>query len=178
MRITFADPTAADDHWFVERVATLVNRAYAVAEVGLWHGEAVRTSPEKVAKDVRDGSIVVAEDEGTIVGSVKTFLLGEHTGWFGALGVDPDHGSRGVGGALVAFVEDHAAHAGASVMQIEILLPLGGHVHTDWLREWYEKRGYEIQGPPIDYSQFDPDTAPDLAVAVRVGVMKKRLNRR
>jgi GNAT superfamily N-acetyltransferase len=178
MRIFFADPTAADDHRFVANLATIVNRAYAVAEAGLWHGEAVRTSPEKVAKDVREGSIVVAEDEGTIVGSVKTFLLCEHTGWFGALAVDPDHGGRGVGGALVAFAEDQAAQAGASVMQIEILLPLGRHVHTDWLRRWYEKRGYEIQGQPIDYSQFDPENSPDLALPVRVAVMKKRLNRR
>jgi GNAT superfamily N-acetyltransferase len=178
MRISFAGPRDADDQWFVGRIATVVNRAYAVAEAGLWQGEAVRTSPEKVAEDVRDGAIVVAEVEGTIVGSVKTFLLDERTGWFGALGVDPDQGSRGVGGALVAFVEDHAAQAGASVMQIEILLPLGGHVHTDWLRGWYEKRGYEIHGLPVDYSQFDPDTAPDLALPVQVAVMRKRLNRR
>jgi hypothetical protein len=74
---------AADDAALVATVTDLVNRAYAVAERGLWRDGLARTTLPEIAAAVRDGELAVAREEG-----------------------------RGIGGALVDFAVPHGAGRG------------------------------------------------------------------
>ena len=95
-------PVAADDPELVADISALVNRAYEVAEEGLWHGGVARTTLAETSDAITAGEVVVARDDGRLVGSIRTHQLDSQTGWFGVLAVDQTQGRRGIGGRLVA----------------------------------------------------------------------------
>ncbi|MDQ6846425.1 MAG: GNAT family N-acetyltransferase [Candidatus Dormibacteraeota bacterium] len=147
MTDTFLLPAiSADDSSLVEQVCLLVNRAYTVAEAGMWRTVVERTTSAEVAKAMRDREMAVAYEEDHLVGAIRSRLVDEHTGWFGALAVDCAHGGRGVGGQLVRFVEEQTGAAGATMMRLEVLVPLTPHPHTERLAAWYSRLGYREVG--------------------------------
>ncbi len=174
VHIGFVPADAADDGALVQRLTDVVNRAYAQAEVGIWRNGYLRTRFDEIAGDTQRGWMAAADDSEGIAGSIKTYLLDEQTAWFGALAVDPTRAGRGVGGALVAFAEDNGIRNGAAEMQIEVLAPRGGHAHTDWLRAWYRRLGYQFV-EYLDYATLDPAGVSYLALPIDVVVMRKRL---
>jgi len=165
---------AADVPAVVGTVVDVVNLAYTTAEVELWRRPLPRTNQDEVRAAITAGETAVATLHGVIVGSLFVRLLDPDTGWFGALGVDPAVGGRGIGGRLVAFAEQRARAAGASEMQIEVLLPATYVAHSARLIDWYTALGYrEVESRGL--AEFDPSSVDDALVDIRVAVMRRPL---
>jgi GNAT superfamily N-acetyltransferase len=167
-------PESVDDSGLVAEIAAVVNRAYDVAEEGLWRGGGARTTLTEMSDAITAGEVVVARDRGRLVGSIRTRRLDSETGWFGVLAVDQADGGRGIGGKLVAYAESRASSAGAGTMQLELLVPLQPHPHTDRLAAWYGRLGYH-ETERRDLADVEPTAVPFLAIPCDVAVMKKRL---
>ena len=164
---------AADDA-VVAELTDLVNRAYDVAERGLWREGVARTTHAETADAIAGQEVLVARDGGRIVGTVRTRLLDGFTGWFGALAVDATYAGRGIGGLLVAAAEGCASEAGASSMQLELLVPVAGHAHIEMLTSWYMRLGYRRTGLR-DLAEIDPAAVPFLLQPCHAAVMQKDL---
>ena len=167
-------PVAADDPELVAEITALVNRAYEVAEHWLWHAGVTRTTITEMADAITDGQVVVARDRGRLVGSIRTRWLDSETGWFGVLAVEQTDSGRGIGGELVAYAEHRAESGGACTMQLELLVPLRSHAHTDRLAAWYGRLGYR-ETERRDLADVEPTAVPSLAIPCEVAVMRKRL---
>jgi GNAT superfamily N-acetyltransferase len=155
---------AARDRALVEGICDVVNRAYEAGERRLWRDAFPRTNPDETAAMIEREHLVLARVDGALAGAVWTRLADARTGWFGALGVDPRLGRTGLGRALVAYVEEHAARAGATAMRLEVLVPCPADPHTDMLAAWYARLGYREVGR-VDLGIFDPASPPHLAPA-------------
>jgi predicted N-acetyltransferase YhbS len=168
---------AAEDGLFVAEISDLVNRAYRVAEEGLWHDGVARTTVRETAAAMLLEELAVARENGRVVGAVLTRQIDGRIGWFGALAVDPAHSRRGIGGELVRYAERRALASGAAVMRMEVLMPSVAHPHTDLLAGWYGRLGYrEVERS--DLADFDAAAVPFLAVLLEVVVMEKQLDAR
>ena len=174
LEIEMLPAAAAEDAAVVAEVSALVNRAYQVAEQGLWTDGVARTTPSETADAVARGELAVAREQGRLVGSIRTRQIDSETGWFGGLAVDPAHGGHGIGGKLVGFAEARAMSAGARTMQLELLVPLEAHEHTERLAAWYGRVGYR-ETERRDLEEVEPTAVPFLAVPLEVAVMQKRL---
>jgi GNAT superfamily N-acetyltransferase len=161
IEVSSAPVEGAGDGDFVNTVCDVINRAYDVAEAGLWRSGKSRTTVEESAKAIADDEMVVAYLDGRLAGAVRTRLLDERTGWFGALAADPRFGGRGIGDALVAHVEHRSAAGGCVRVQLELLTPDPPHPHTDRLAGWYRRLGYrEIDRK--DLADVEPELASSL----------------
>ena len=172
--VEMLSPAVAGDAATIEAICGLVNRAYSVAELGLWREPYARTTPALTADSIAREELAVARQDGGIVGSICTFQLDGETGWCGALAVDPALGRRGLGATLMRFAEERAAAAGARTMQLEVLAPRPAHPHTDLITAWYVRRGYREVGR-FPLAEVEPDVVPFLATACDVLVMQKSL---
>lgn len=167
-------PEQSMDMRLVSNACDLINRAYEIAEVGLWRPGLFRTTVEDTAQAIADGEMVFALLGSQLVGAVRTRLMGEGRGWFGALSVDPALGGRGIGGKLVSFVEQSAATAGCVTVQLEVLVPQSPHTHTNRLAVWYENLGYrEISRS--DLAAAEPSLAPYMTGPCDLSVRHKRI---
>lgn len=165
---------AAEDAAVIAEVTALVNLAYQIAEHGLWTEGVARTTPCETANAVALGELAVAREQGRLVGSIRTRQIDREIGWFGALAVDPAHGGHGIGRKLVGFAEGRAESAGARLMQLELLVPLEAHAHTERLTAWYRRLKYrEIERR--DLAEVEPTAVPFLVVPLEVAVMRKQL---
>jgi ribosomal protein S18 acetylase RimI-like enzyme len=165
---------AAEDGLLVAEISDLVNRAYRVAEEGLWHDGVARTTVGETAAAILLEELAVARENGRVVGAVLTRQIDGRLSWFGALAVDPAHSRRGIGGELVRYVERRALASGAAAMRMEVLVPSVAHPHTDLLAGWYARLGYrEVERG--DLADFDAAAVSFLAVLLEVVTMEKRL---
>ena len=162
--VRWLEPGIEDDLTLVPAVTDVVNRAYAAAEAALFSRSIHRTDAEEVAASIARGETAAAFLDGGLVGSVRARALDPATGWFGALGVDPDLQGRGFGAALVGFVEDDAVAAGRTEMQLEVFQPEPDTPHGTRLRTWYERRGYR-ETSRVALAEVFPEDAAVLAVA-------------
>ena len=174
VEIAMLPAAAAEDVAVVAEVSALVNRAYQVAEQGLWTDGVARTTLSETADAVTLGELAVAREQGRLVGSVRTRQIDCETGWFGALAVDPAHGGHGIGAKLVGFAEGRAMSADARTMQLELLVPLKVHAHTERLAAWYRRLGYR-ETERLHLMEVEPTAVPFLAVPLEVTVMRKQL---
>lgn len=78
-----------------------------------------RLRPESYRGVVRRGAIVIAEHDGTVVGFGQLDLP---AGEIQAVYVSPEAQSAGVGGALLAYLEDAALRAGVAVATLKSTL--------------------------------------------------------
>ena len=174
IEISLLPAEAESDRAVVDTIVDVVNRAYTTAEAGLWRRPLPRTDNDEVRDQIANGAVVAARLDGAIVGSLFVRLLDPETGWFGAMGVDPAYGGQGIGGRLVEFAERQARSAGASTMQLELLVPAQSNAHTDRLAAWYGGLGYR-EVDSRDLAAFDPASVADALVEIRVSVMRKQL---
>jgi ribosomal protein S18 acetylase RimI-like enzyme len=165
--VRWLPPAAADDAALVARVTDVVNRAYRLAEIDLWTKDIPRTDDDGTAASIRDGETAVAEIDDVVVGAVRVRALDADTWWFGALGVDPAWAGRGVGRALVDFVEREATVAGARAVRLEVLHATPPLEHLERLARWYERRGYREVGR-ARVAERHPHDAASLTVACDV----------
>jgi GNAT superfamily N-acetyltransferase len=97
--------------------------------------------PDEVARAaIAKGRITVAELDGAVVGWV---YLGRVDGelCLGQISVEPAHGRRGVGTALLRHVIDEARRGG------EGSLVLNTQADVPWNRPWYERHGFVVVPP-------------------------------
>ena len=158
------------------QVADLINQVYEVAESGMWVSGATRTTPGEVADLTRAGEIVVADLDGQLAGCVRLQRLDERAGEFGMLAADPGRRGVGVGRELVAFAERVCRTDGATVMQLEVLVPREwSHPSKEFLLDWYARLGYRhVRTGSIEEAY--PDLAPMLATACDFVIYEKDLD--
>ncbi len=70
--------------------------------------------------DWADGLFWVADDAGTLIGTVMAGYDG-HRGWIYSLGVRPDQRRTGLGGQLVAHAESTLARLGCIKVNLQVL---------------------------------------------------------
>jgi ribosomal protein S18 acetylase RimI-like enzyme len=87
---------------------------------------------------VEPGSVLVAEDDGAIVGSIMHGYDG-HRGWLWGVAVAPSHRGRGLGAALVAAAE--ASLAARGCVKINLQVREGNAA----VAAFYERLGYAIE---------------------------------
>lgn len=143
-------------------ITNLVNRSYVSAQTEVFLIPAPRIDETDVAALIARGEIVVAERAGTAVGVVRVHPLDAGTRYFGLLAVAPEASSRGVGRALLDAIEHDAVVAGATTMELDLLLPDPATTHQARLRRWYEGRGYR----PVSSRPF-ADVEPEAAKRLR-----------
>jgi GNAT superfamily N-acetyltransferase len=167
--------SAGGDEQLVASLTDLVNRVYDVAEEGLWTEGATRTTADELSGLVAAGEIAVARTGSSLVGAARIRQVDPATGEFAMLVAHPDHRSEGVGRDLVAFAEHHVAAAGATTMQLELLVPRNGtHPVKKFLDAWYTRLGYH----PVRHDRIDdhhPHLAAFLAVPCDVVIYQKPL---
>ncbi len=165
----------ADDETLVPELVSLINRAYARGEAGLWRDDPGRTDDAEIAEAVRAGHMLVALAGGRIAGCLRTRALDATTSEVGLIGVDPGAWGGGTGRALVDAAEDRARARGASTMQLELLVPrTGTHPDKERLREWYSRRGYAlVRRVPME--EYLPHVAPLLSAPGDILVFAKPL---
>ena len=151
------------DTRLADRLATLVNDVYAVAETGLWRASFTRTNPAEMAELIERGQIAVAERDGGIAGTVQIEDVEDEAALFGMLAAAPEHRGAGVGRALLDFAEAHSRGRGRRTMQLELLVPRDWrHPSKEFLKAWYGRRGYELRGTGA-MDELYPSLAPMLA---------------
>ena len=137
--------TVADDEAAVPELVSLIDRAYARGEAGLWRGRADRAGEAEIASAVRAGHMLVASVGGRIAGCLRTRAVNAVVSDLGLIGVDPAGWGGGTGRALVTAAEDRARARGTSTMRLELPVPrTGTHPDKKRLSEWYTRRGYAV----------------------------------
>jgi GNAT superfamily N-acetyltransferase len=159
----------------VAEITDLVNRVYAVAEEGLWHDGAARTTRAETRAYIRSGEIAVARLNGRIVGSVRIQQLGGGVGEFGMLAADRDHRGIGIGRRLVRFAERLIHERGFDTMQLELLAPkTWTHPVKQFLHDWYTRIDYRVVRTGSIDEQY-PALAPQLATPCDFVIYHKKL---
>jgi GNAT superfamily N-acetyltransferase len=154
---------AADDRALVDQLVTIINRAFALREKGLFRGEVVRTSPEEVAAIVRASEMVVARVGPDLAGCVRVHEPESGVGEFALLATSVDRRGVGIGRALVHFAERVNRQRGATRLQLEHLVPRHGtHAAKERLTAWYTRLGYRLCDR-LDFAATHPEWPPLLA---------------
>jgi GNAT superfamily N-acetyltransferase len=169
-------PTAADDAALIERLASIVNAAYAIGEAGMWRPGTPRVEAAQLRDDLRAGRLLVASAEGGPIGVVRVQPIGPDVWGFGMLAVDPEAQGGRLGAALVAAAEAHAGAAGAATMQLELLVPIGREQPSkERLRAWYSRLGYRRVGEG-SIAEDHPELADALAEPCAYEVWQRSLD--
>jgi ribosomal protein S18 acetylase RimI-like enzyme len=134
----------------VEQLTELLHRAYAgLAAMGLRYW-ATHQSAEVTLQRIRQGTCLVAEDNGVIRGTIVFRNAAQTSGcpWydrpdvasFGQFGVDPALQKNGLGRRLLDEVERLAAASGAGELALDTAEP------ATHLVGWYTRLGYRFIG--------------------------------
>jgi GNAT superfamily N-acetyltransferase len=128
-----------------EVLAALISVAYRVED---FFKIGDRTDADDVRKRMTDGSFLVLEDVGSIVGAVYVQVHGD-TGYFGMLSIDPARQGQGLGSRLIAAAEEQCRKAGCRTMELEVV-----NLRTE-LPPFYRRFGYAEAGtrPFTDHEQ-------------------------
>jgi ribosomal protein S18 acetylase RimI-like enzyme len=126
------------------------SRAGWTTEADLLGGQ--RTDPDALAEIIggRSGRIVVAEEEGTVVGCCQLERRPGATAYLGMLAVSPSLQARGVGRAVVTEGERIAREEwGATRVQLTVIR------QRRELIAWYERLGYRPTGETAPFPYGD-----------------------
>jgi GNAT superfamily N-acetyltransferase len=126
----------------IMRLSDLINGVYDEAESGMWKRKGARSNPAEVERFLRAQTLILAEIEGVVVGSVHVNLLSDGVGEFGMLVADGNHRGLGIGSALVKHAEQWARQHACHTMRLELLTPRHWtHPSKNFLRQWYSRIG-------------------------------------
>jgi len=175
VEVALLPPSAADDAALVADLHARINAAYGEAEKELWVPGTERIAADRVAEIVAVGEMAVAWVEGRIVGSVRVRRLDDGAGFFGLLAVHPDDQGAGVGRELVGFAEDLMREAGATEMELRLLVPReGADPGKEGLHGWYTRLGYRLTGQR-DFAEWHPDAVRAMQVPLDICTYRKPL---
>jgi ribosomal protein S18 acetylase RimI-like enzyme len=82
---------------------------------------------------------LVAEIDGQTIANGQLTLLRDHCE-IGSLVVAPAYRRRGIGTMLVRALIKHARQRNLRTVEVS------ASVETPWIRDWYERLGFEVQG--------------------------------
>jgi N-acetylglutamate synthase-like GNAT family acetyltransferase len=119
-----------------DSILTLVNSAFQVERFFKNRDRLTATDLESY---FGNGTFLVGEDEGHIIGCIYVKRTGERA-YFGLLSIDPKRQKTGLGRRLVAAAEEFARETGAHFMDLKII-----HLRTE-LPVIYAKMGYHVMG--------------------------------
>lgn len=142
----------------IEELTELVHRAYKqLADMGLNY-TAVDQDSTVTRRRIRDCYCLIAEINGSIVGTVSYYAPGLNTycDWYARDGVSiigqfavlPEYQGSGIGSRLLSFVEAMAINDGSKELALDTAEPA---VH---LHRFYGKRGYRH----VDYANWEGKT--------------------
>lgn len=95
--------------------------------------------------------VLVAEQDGALIGCVAVTDKGQGTTYLGMLSVDPDRQAGGLGRRLVRAAEAQAVERfGATRMEMTVI-----HSRAE-LIAWYERLGYGLTGERRPFPMQDP----------------------
>lgn len=115
-------------HIHTRAIREVCRSHYAENELAMW---ADVLEPERYRKSIADGTLLVAEEEGVLIGFGN---LNKATSEIEAMYVDPDHIGRGVGIEILQALEGLAAELSLTSLHLSASLNAVG---------FYEKAGYE-----------------------------------
>lgn len=153
--LTFRAATAGD----IAGLHPLIESAYRgqVARRGWTHEadllEGQRTDAAELSALVADPArvLLMAEQEGGLVGCVQVADLGHGLAYLGMLTVDPERQAGGLGRELLEAAEALARDRfGAGAMEMTVIAQRGE------LIAWYERRGYARTGETRPFPMNDP----------------------
>lgn len=153
----------------------IMRDAYARTEVEIWGENYVRIPRAEFEQLIDHETILGAQLEGKIVGTLYLKNISSEKSSFGLLGVDTSVEGKGIGSQLVEAAETQARKEGAQEMIIDILRPRDFEIAVkNRLRAWYEKKGYEYTHSE-DFQDRRPDRAKDLKVPSTFDCFCKKL---
>ena len=145
LQVELLAPDAADDAVLTDRVAGIINHAYAIGERGLRAEGVPRTTPDEIAARIRRGEMLAATVDGRVVGCGAAWPLDAATAEIGLVATDPEQWGGGVGGEIVRTAEELMRSRGVATAQLEVLVPQDGeHPGKSRLQAWYERLGYRF----------------------------------
>jgi predicted N-acetyltransferase YhbS len=144
---------AADDN--VENLTALLHRAYATLGARGWNYTAVDQTVEVTRKRLAEGTCLVADRDGRIVGTImynppqisyggSPWLCRADVAHLGQFRVEPSLQRSGIGARLMAAVEELARADGACEIALDTAEPA---LH---LIDWYARCGYRF----IEHAQW------------------------
>ena len=133
----------------VPAVASLINQAFAVEQ---FFKQGDRTTALAVSTLLDKGSILLAETDETLIGSVYVELRGPRV-YIGLLAVHPDRQGGGIGRTLMTAAEDYGRVHGCSAVEITVV-----NLRTE-LPPFYHKLGYVETGTAA-FDREEPTTRP------------------
>ena len=169
--------TAAEarDEILVEELVHIVNRAYAVGEVGLWLDGTARIRAAEIAEAIRAGAMLAATLDGRLVGCAYVRPLDACTADLGMVSAAPERWGSGVGRELVRAAEDLMGARGVETMQLELLVPKEWvHPAKERLRAWYTRLGYRVVRM-APFEEVAPQLASQLAIPCEFLIFHKPL---
>lgn len=134
-------------HLEIQQMYDLLIIAYAETEKEIWGENYIRISFDEYLSLIQKNEIYLARLEGELVGSVHLYSLNKSSFSFGLLNVNFTEKGKGIGLALINYIEKEVKKEGGNEMHIEILRPTGVELEFKvFLRKWYEKLGYQFTG--------------------------------
>ena len=101
-------------------IVSIVNRAYQVERFIF---DKDRTSLPEIEEMFKKGQFLLLEsDEGNFLGSVYVEKR-DRRAYLGMLAIEPDHQGEGLGGRLIAAVENHARSLGCTDLDLRVVSP-------------------------------------------------------
>lgn len=152
---TFRPATLGD----IERLHPFVHSAYRgdsarrgwTHEADLLDGQRIEAEGLADVIGAGDQVVLLAEDDGELVGCVQVTDKGEGLAYLGMLSVDPALQGKGLGRRLIAAAEQEAHERfGALTMEMTVI------VQRRELIDWYGRCGYRETGETRPFPVADP----------------------
>ncbi len=142
-----------NDGFKAQLIADIVNEVYQKSEGNIWVNEHRRTSKGQLINAIRSKEIILALKDDEFYGCIHLEKISDDAFRFKMLVANPNNKRVGVGSKLVSFAENEAKRQGASVMQLELLVPTEfEHEDKVFLTNWYTRIGYKyIDEHDVDY---------------------------
>jgi GNAT superfamily N-acetyltransferase len=124
---------------------SIIIAAYAKTEIEVWGKNYVRVSKKAYQSYVDNHQILYAMIDHKIVGGIYFYKLKDNTWTFSLLGSDFEQSGKGIGKALVGFVEALIRQNKGDKVHIEVLKAKDMKVESKIrLHNWYLKMGYDF----------------------------------
>ena len=143
----------------LSRMYAILIHAYAETEVEVWGPNYVRIYKDELTDLVKRGEFYGAFIQEQLVGSVRLYRKEKQSFSFGLLSANFELKGKGIGKALVDYIENKAKQEGALYMDLEILRPIAIEVPFKLvLHKWYTKLGYVYVNSGT-FAELKPDNA-------------------
>jgi N-acetylglutamate synthase-like GNAT family acetyltransferase len=122
----------------------MINQVYLQSEEGMWKEEHQRITSSRLIEIIDKRELLLAMKQNVIYGCIHLELMDEFQFKFKMLVANPEFKREGIGAVLVNFAEKEARKKGATIMQLELLVPTDFKIlDKAFLKSWYMRIGYK-----------------------------------